>query len=239
MKVSFESFVLNNYFWTSKKTCMEELIRLKQFNTIEEANGVVELLEKSEIFMKIEKEKPSEDIIFAGNTLLTQICIKVKPEDLETAQNLLNELEEVNIDKLEPDYYLFDFSDEELIDMLQKPDEWSLNDFHWAQEILKQRGKEPDKVQIETWKNKRLEFLARPEAITPKHLNSAYFFCLFGGIIGILMGRHINSFKKTLPNGQKVYNYDPDSQKKGMKIAVFGTVCFFAEVILLLIYLAI
>ncbi len=218
---------------------MEELISLKTFNTLEEATGVVELLEKSNIFMKIEKEQLLEDSVFAGNTLLNQICIKVKPENLETAQNLLNELEEVNIDKLEPDYYLFDFSDEELIDILQKPDEWSMNDLHWAQEILIQRGKEPEKSQIEKWKKNRLEFLATPDLITPRHVKSAYFFCILGGIIGIMMGRHINSYKKTLPNGQKVYNYNPESRKKGKGIAIFGIVCLVAELILLLIFLAI
>ena len=65
---------------------MEELISLKTFNTLEEATGVVELLEKSNIFMKIEKEQLVEDSVFAGNTLLNQICIKVKPESLEWLQ---------------------------------------------------------------------------------------------------------------------------------------------------------
>lgn len=218
---------------------MDDLIRLKKFNTIEEANIVAELLEKNNIFMKIDKEQLPEDSVFAGNTLLTQICINIKPEDLEIAQNLIGGLEEVNIDKLEPDYFLFEFTDEELIDMLKKPDEWSMNDFHWALEILKQRGKEPEKTQVETWKKERLEVLSQPEAVTSKHVNTAYFFCILGGIIGIAMGRHINSFKKTLPNGQKVYTYDPESRKKGMGIATFGFICLIAEVILLLIFLAI
>jgi hypothetical protein len=218
---------------------MDNLVKLKNFNTIEEANSAVELLEKNNIFLKLEKEELSEDSTFAGNTLLAQICIKVKPEELETAQNLISELEEVNIDKLEPDYYLFEFTDEELIDMLKKPDEWSLNDFHWAQEILKQRGKEPEKAQIEIWKKERLKFLSQPEDVTSRHINTAYFFCVLGGIIGIVMGRHINSFKKTLPNGQKVYNYTDESRKKGLSIALFGTVCLIAEVVLILIFLAI
>ena len=218
---------------------MEELISLKKFNTIEEANGVVELLEKSDIFMKIVTEKVAEDATFAGNTLLTQICVKIKPADLETVQNLLAELEEVNIDKLEPDYYLFDFSDDELIEMLQRPDEWSLNDFHWAQEILKQRGKEPDKAQIEMWKQNRLDILSQPEAVTSTHVKTAYMFCFLGGVIGIMMGRHINSYKKTLPNGAKVFTYDADSQRKGKSIAYFGIVCLVVEVILILIYLAV
>jgi hypothetical protein len=218
---------------------MEELIKFKNFDTLEEANNVVELLEKNSIFMKLEKEKLSEDHNFAGNTLPSQICIKIKPDDLETAQNLLNEIEEINIDKLEADYYLFEFTDDELIDMLQKPDEWSLNDFHWAQEILRQRGKAPEKSQIEIWKKKRLEFLAQPEPVSHRHANSAYFFCLLGGFIGIVMGRNINSYKKTLPNGQKVYAYDEESRKKGSKIAIFGVVCLVAEVLLMLIYLAV
>ena len=218
---------------------MDNLVKLKNYNTIEEANSVVELLEKNNIFFKIEKEGLSEDSTFAGNTLLAQISIKVKTEEVETAQNLISELEEVNIDKLEADYYLFEFTDEELIDMLKKPDEWSLNDFHWAQEILKQRGKAPEKSQIDSWKKERLELLSQPEEVTSQHINTAYFFCILGGIIGMVMGRHINSFKKTLPNGQKVYNYTNESRKKGLNIALFGTVCLIAEIILVLILLAI
>jgi hypothetical protein len=214
---------------------MEDLITLRKFNTVEEASSVIELLEKNKIDYSLDREKAS-DINFAGNTLDSEICLNVKGEDYEAAQELLKELTEINIENLDKDYYLFSFSDAEITEILQKPDEWSYNDYLWAQEILKQRGKEVDHSILENWKKKRLEVLAQPIKISDNYLIMAYLFCFLGGFTGYFMGLTILN-KKTLPNGQRVFIYDEESRIKGNKIKLIGATGFILYIIALVIVL--
>jgi hypothetical protein len=216
---------------------MDELITLKKFNTLEEASSVIELLEKNNIGYNLDKQNTSSDIVFAGNTLGSELHLCIKPEDYESAQELLKGLTEINIEDLDKDYYLFTFSETELSEILQKPDEWSYNDYLWAQEILKQRGKEVDISTIENWKKKRLELLATPDKISNKYLVTAYLFCLLGGFIGFFMGTHIINYNKTLPNGQKVFAYDEESRNKGLNIKRIGGISFLLWIVLILIVL--
>ena len=211
---------------------MDELITLKTFNTYIEASGLVELLDKNGIPYFTMKTESTSDVVFAGNTLDEELQIKVKSENFEAAQKLLEELVEVDAEKLEKDYYLFEFTDNELLEILQKPDEWSLNDYRWAQEILKQRGQEVAVEKLDQWKKERLELLSKPEIVTSSYLRNSYMFCILGGFVGYFMGRHLYAFRKLLPNGKKVYAFDEASRQKGKKIELIGLVCFLAYIIL-------
>ena len=62
---------------------MDELITLKKFNTLEEASSVIELLEKNNIGYNLDKQNTSSDIVFAGNTLGSELHLCIKPEDYE------------------------------------------------------------------------------------------------------------------------------------------------------------
>lgn len=217
---------------------MDEFVTLKKFNTYIEAAGVVELLEKNKIVYQVEKSEANGDIVFAGNTLNEELHVQVKSEDYEAAQRLMEELIEVDIEKLDKDYYLFEFSDNELFEILEKPDEWSLNDYHWAQEILKQRGVLVDKSKLEQMKKERIQFLSKPEKVTGGYLSKAYLFCIFGGIVGFFMGKHLYGFRKLLPNGQKVIAFDEESRQKGKRIELIGLLSFLAYIIAIIILLS-
>ena len=190
---------------------MEELITLKKINTNEEASTIIELLQKNDIEYTLEKED-IQDAELAGD-LAFGIDIKVKAEDLEKAEELLKDIEEIDVERLEKDYYLFAFSDSELIEILQKPDEWSYNDYLWGQDILKQRGQEVAAATLADWKQKRLEFLSQPTKISSNFILTAYLFCLLGGIIGYFMGNYLSNAQKILPNGKKIFTYDEEDRK--------------------------
>ncbi len=215
---------------------MEELITLKRINTNEEASTIIELLQKNDIEYTLEKED-NQDTELAGD-LAFGIDIKVKAEDLEKAEELLKGIEEIDVERLEKDYYLFAFSDQELIEILQKPDEWSYNDYLWAQDILKQRGKEVAAATLAEWKQKRMEFLSKPTKISNNFILTAYLFCLFGGIIGYFMGNYLSNAQKILPNGKKIFTYDEDSRKKGHTLKKTGLVSLLILIILIVILIA-
>jgi len=212
---------------------MNEFETFKKFNNPEEASVLIDLLKKNSIDYELSTAKLTDDVIFAGNTLIEEVEINIKPEDFEKAEKLLEDIEEIDAESLDKDYYLFEFSDDELLDLLKNPDEWSLNDYHWAREILKQRGEEVDQGTIDQWKHARLENLSQTETVTVRYKILAYFFCLTGGFIGIFMGRHLSSYMKLLPNGQKVYAFTDKDRKLGYRISLIGIVCLLGWVILL------
>lgn len=201
---------------------MSEFRQFKKYNNPEEAGVLVEILKKNNIEYELTSDTPSSDVLFAGNTMTEEIQINIKEQDFETVTKLQEEINVITAETLEKDYYLFEFSDDELLDLLKNPDEWSLNDYHWAREILTIRGKDVDDGTIEKWQNDRLENLSQTETVSLKYLILAWFFCLMGGFIGIFMGRHLSSYKKLLPNGQKIYGFNQKDRKKGYQISIAG-----------------
>jgi hypothetical protein len=216
---------------------MEDFISLKKFNTYEEASTVAEMLEKNSIEFTIAKEDGSQDenTVFAGNTYNSDLHIKVKSEDLERASELIKDLEEISVERLDKDYYLFTFSDDELIEILKNTDEWSYNDYLWAQEILKQRGKEISPSTLADWKQKRLEFLSQPSKISPKFLLTSYIFCFLGGIVGYFMGNYLVNSQKLLPNGQLILSFDEETRQKGMSIKKYSLISLLIGIIAIII----
>ena len=198
------------------------MITLKKFNTLPEAATLTEMLQKAEIEYTILREPVSADSIFAGNTYSEELHIQVKDEDAEACEKLMENIEEIAIDKLEKDYYLFEFSDIELIDILKNPDEWGLNDYYWSYQILQSRGTDPSSEEMEEWKKNRYKELSKPEMVTNKYIILSYLGCIIGGLVGIFMGRHLTRFQKILPDGKKILAFDEESRKKGSRIIITG-----------------
>lgn len=102
---------------------------------------------------------------------------------------------------------MFNFREDELKDIISKPDEWGHFDFQLAQKILKDKGKGLDKQEIELLKFRRFNELAEPESTNYAWIVFAYlfslvagFFTILGGFVGIFMGWAFMYLKKTLPD---------------------------------------
>ncbi len=122
------------------------------------------------------------------------------------------------INEVDRDYYLFEFTDEELYEILLKSDEWSAFDYSLAQQILTDRGKSIDKNLLNSLKNERLKDLAKPEGNQKPWIIGGYTFAILGGFLGLIIGYFLWTSKKTLPNGQKVYSYSVNDRKHGKYI---------------------
>jgi hypothetical protein len=55
---------------------------------------------------------------------------------------------------VDPNHYLFHFTDEELFDLISKLDQWSMFDYSLATDILNERGIKTTKESISDLKNK-------------------------------------------------------------------------------------
>jgi hypothetical protein len=193
----------------------EDYSIFKKFPTLEQAKELIELLDESGIESLLSENIPLVDATFAGNTLHNEFDVKIKQSDFKKATEILEKNAENLIDQIDKDYYLFEFTDEELYGILLKSDEWSVFDYTLAQKILKQRGKSVDKELLNSLKNQRLEDLSKPEENQEVWIFAGYIFSLLGGLLGLIIGYILWTSKKTLPNGQKVYSYSVYDRRHG------------------------
>jgi hypothetical protein len=210
-----------------------DLITFKSFNDPALAAELTALLEQHGIQHEVEESELSFNPSFViSNELSKNYAVKIKSVDFELVNRLLTESETKNIDQVEPDHYLFSFSNEELMDILAKADEWSPFDYQLARKILTQRGVKVDDAQLADLHQSRIEDLKQPDPPQTTWIIIGYIFALAGGILGIFIGWHLAFHKKTLPDGERVFGYNENDRKQGKRIFYLSIVFFVIGVIL-------
>jgi hypothetical protein len=202
----------------------EEYSIFRKFPNLDKALVLRDLLKDNGINSILDDNVPPLDITFSGSTLNNQIEIRIKQSDFEKAESILEKDAEDLIEKIDKDYYLFEFTNEELYEILLKSDEWSAFDYTLAQKILTQRGKSIDKELLNSLKTERLKALAKPEENQKPWIIGGYFFSFFGGFLGLIIGYFLWTSKKTLPDGTKVYSYSKNDRKHGKYIFYIGLI---------------
>ncbi|MEM5566988.1 hypothetical protein WNY78_17845 [Psychroserpens sp. AS72] len=199
----------------------------RRFSNIEQALELKDILNTNEIDSIIDDNSPPVDVTFGvGGSLQDTIEVRIKQTDFEKAELILEKEAEEQLNNIDPDYYLFDFTNEELYDLLLKADEWNKFDYSLAQKILKERGKSIDKDLLDSLKKQRLDDLSQPEGNQKPWIAVGYIFALLGGFLGLIIGYFLWTSKKTLPNGQKVYSYSANDRKQGKYIFIFSVIIF-------------
>jgi len=202
-------------------------ITYQKFNDSALANDLAELLEEHQIPYFIQEETSGFDPSLVMSNAAVDYAIKVKSEDFEKVNQLRREYEAKNLDEIEKDYYLFSFTDDELMEVLNKADEWSIFDVVLARKILTERGKDISDADITAINEKRIEELKAPESGQSIWIIIGYICALMGGVLGLFIGWHLKSHKKTLPDGEKVYAYTEQDRWHGKVIfcvAILGTI---------------
>lgn len=184
---------------------------------------LIAVLKSNNLDCVFEDATPHFDHTFANNQTNNEYLVKLKSSDFEIADKILTEMSSENLDAVEPNHYLFDFSDDELRDLLRKSDEWSRYDYLLAQKILTERGFQIDEKAVGEFKKQRIDDLARPEKSQRLSIIAGYVFAVFGGVIAIFIGWHLFSNQKTLPNGERVHSYIAADRKQGKVLVVIGT----------------
>ncbi|WP_300567136.1 hypothetical protein, partial [Flavobacterium sp.] len=201
-----------------------DFLTFQRFGEKEEALYFSEILKQNNIDSFIEDSGNSLDSNLGNSQFAIEYALKVKKSDFEKARMLSDEISEKQLDEVDEDYFLFDFSEAELKDVIFKKDEWGDFNFALAIKILKDRGIDISSEQIDDLQNERLVELSKPEEKQTTLLILGYVFAVLGGLLGVLTGLYLMTLKKTLPNGERVYSYLPSDRKHGKKIFILGLV---------------
>ena len=205
-------------------------IKYRSFNDKAIATELYQTLKQKDIDVVWEDTEGFFDASFAHNEFLNIYYVKLKQEDFRKADEILMQMA---IDtKHEPigDYYLLSFSNEELIDVLKKPDEWNEFDRYWARKILKEKGIEVSDMEVEQAKTERLTELTRPWSV-----DKLWIICvvclwlaallsihIYLAIAVVFISAYISLSKKTLPDGLRVNAFSAGDRLVGKIVLVAG-----------------
>jgi hypothetical protein len=203
-----------------------EFVTFQKFSDKQSAEQLAALFEKHQLENEVEDISSSLDGTFGSQTFENNFAVKIRQSDFEKANHILIEDSIADLDAIDKDYYLFSFTDDELRDILAHRDEWNAFDFLLAQKLLKERGHEVNQNELDTLKQQRITELSRPEPKQTAWIVAGYFMAVLGGWLGIIIGWFLSAHKKTLPNGDRVYNYSGSDRMHGRRMLYIGI--FFA-----------
>lgn len=200
----------------------EEFITFEKFNDQNSVKELGDLLAEQNIEFVLQDNSLSFDPTFANNGFGTEYCIKLKKSDFEKANKILADKSENEINEIDEDYYLLRFTDDELIEVITKSDEWNKFDISLAKKLLKDKGKEITPEKIEEIKRQRIIELSKPEEGQKGYIILGYITAFLGGLLGIFIGWHLLTYKKTLSDGNRIYAYSENDRKQGNRILTIG-----------------
>lgn len=197
----------------------------RRFSTIAQAAELAALLRDHGIHAMVEDDTTYLDSTYLSGRPIHYDVI-IPDADFPKAYEVLQEEGELAVEEVAEDHYLYDFTDEELREVLFKSDEWNEVDLALAKRILADRGKPVNEDELETMKARRLAELAKPEKNRPGWIFLGYLFSLTmaAGFLGMVLGFLIVTLKKTLPSGERVYVYTKSDRRHGIFIVLLGIV---------------
>ncbi len=203
----------------------------RKFPEIESAKHLADLLEENRISYRLEDYSNQADISFMGQNLDLKILIKARITDFPKIENLIDSSNDISLDQVDQGHYLFGFTDEELTEIIVKPDEWNNYDYKVAKLILDERGITVSEEFIENIKKQSYSKLSEKESYSSMWVVVGYISAFFGGILGFAIGLSLWQMRKKIPSGEKIFIYDKNTRSHGKRITIIG-------IIMLLIYIA-
>ena len=177
---------MENYGEYEDKTSLniEDFKYYREFHNSDEADNFIQLLEENDILYSSETTETLIDATIVGTGLLPKVIIKLLPEDFKKVNTIINNhLKRLSFEDIK-DHYLNQLDDQELIDILHKPDEWSIEDSQISKIILKARNVEITDEEIRHMRKSRLNEMSMGKSGTPTWM-FIYFLCIpLGALFG-------------------------------------------------------
>ena len=129
-------------------------------------------------------------------------------------------------------HYFKDFSNEELRDVLLKPEEWSSEDRAYSKLFLKQRGIKLDETEIQNQIDARLDEIRKGKKGNKIWMAIYFLITVFGSILflpiliiaGIGMGWYYWKGKDVDFMGHRYFVYEPETRKVENRIFIIGCI---------------
>lgn len=187
----------------------------RSFDSRVEAAAMQALLSKNGIPSSLEENKTIFDTAIVGVPNTHSFLVRI-PQDHFLAANAVLE-QAVNLDELEveDDYYLLSFSDQELLDLVKKKDEWGEFDYALARKLLAERGIPLTDVDIKRMEKERVQTLLQADAVRVEYIIAGYLAALFSTLIAVAAGLYLVTSYRRLPDGHTTHKYNERARWHG------------------------
>lgn len=201
-----------------------EFLTFRTFQDRFSAEDCALILKSKGFIYEIEEQKPLVDPVLTGSVMEQEFRLKLQGKDFTAANTLLEEKSNADLDTADTGHYLLDFSDDELREVVAKPDEWGALNYVLAKKILEKRGIHLQEQELEQLKEERLADLAQPHNVKTVTLVGTYAACLFFAPVVLFIGWHWSHANKTLFNGKRYYVYTKRVRGHGQVLFILGLV---------------
>ena len=198
----------------------ENFATYRKFIFKDDALDLIEILKEHKIDFILSDNSSRLDSTFGNDDNTKQFALKIERANFKKVEELEENLISKSLDNIDKSYYLFESSDEDLIEIVLKKEEWNKFDYLLAQKILKERGKEINQDLIKAINKRRVEDLKTEEASPKWLIFIGYLFSILGGFIGIFIGLYLMNYKKTLPNGETIYGFGKEDRNSGKNVFI-------------------
>lgn len=203
---------------------MSDFLIFRRFESLDEATALQQIFTKKNIPSVLDEDIVLLDTNIIGQQFDLPYRVKIPAEHFVEAEKVIHEATDISAIEVEDDYYLLSFSDKELMEVVEKKDEWGSYDYALALQLLQERGITLTKKDIEQLNAKRIASLAVPENAMNMWMVAGYLSSFIGGVLGIFIGLFMMEAKKTLPDGSRIRAYDRQTQKHGFYILITGII---------------
>jgi hypothetical protein len=210
----------------------DEFLVFRSFYTEEEAISLTQFFKEKGIACSMVKHRPILDKVYVGVNYDPEFHVKINGYEFSKANEMLDRHIDQHLSEIGEDYYLYSFTDSELLEIIERPDEWNNQDIVISKKILRDRGVAITDKEVTERKVSRIKILEKPEREKAVFIFLGYFFSLFA-FFGIGFALLVLNLKKTLPDGRKVFVYDSRTRGHGKNmliIASITTALFFLKI---------
>ena len=200
------------------------------------AQPLLTLLDAQAVLHKTSHLPPYFNAIFA-TTVAEQFVVSLRPEDFTRVRALEEAQAATALAELPSDYYLFDFSNAELWELLREPAAWSSHDVALASRLLRERGETVTDNALQALRQQHNDTLARPAPSPTGWIVAGYVLALLGGVFAIGIGWSLWHYRKTLPTGEQVPGYSAPDIAHGQRIFWLGLTVFILSLAMRMLHL--
>lgn len=226
-----KNIIDEDFFENSTDHAVSTFETYQTYASVEQAKEVITLLKKARIPYSLEKPILQIDPLITGSIMLPAAVLRIPGTCFTQVNEMLEakataEMETGNDDNT---YYLYEYSDKELLEVVANIDEWHMNDVILAKVILKNRGISLSENEINTLRAKHLTEIRKPKK--GKHVwmlitliacfIAAYLFTFVILVFSLGWGYYYWQDTTVDPEGKKFKTFDQETRNIG--IAMMAT----------------
>lgn len=196
----------------------EQFLTFRRFHEEETAIDFVQKLNELDIEFEVE----DNDSFSTKKNATRDISVKLKPADFDIAQKELENYYGFLTRQVDDNYYLFEFTNEELQEVIEKPHKWADFDYQLARRILRDRDSKMSDGLIDDPEKTSSEDPAIPKSHHRGWINFGYFLAVAGGLFGIIIGWYLCYSKRLFPDGRRAHGCTEWERKHGKQILLLG-----------------